>query len=85
MSDPVTQITSTDGTLAGARMSPCPFCGEAQRFSVFLNWITVVDDDTGVETDGSSISCDGCSTYGPVSFDGLFGAVTGWNARRGPQ
>lgn len=81
MTDDVVQIQTRTGVLAGQSLAPCPFCGQSAQFTAALNWITAVDDDTGEESLGSSVSCDTCGTYGPPAFDGLFGAVAAWNRR----
>jgi hypothetical protein len=83
MSEDVAQIDTSNGVLAGQGIKCCPFCGERRKFSAMLAWILAVDEDSGAETEESSISCNTCGTYGPPSPEGLFGAIRLWNQRGG--
>lgn len=56
---------------------PCPFCGEANEFTVHLD--ITVDPDSGEGL--SSIGCGACGGEGPFVVGGEAGAMAAWNKR----
>lgn len=71
----VSMIETECGVIDGLTLVDCPFCGEADAFTAFLD---IVETDEGM---AGQISCGQCLSYGPAVAGDLRALVDAWNTR----